>query len=191
MIEKLEKNKFSQSEVVAAISLLESRNVDVSSWKQVEEKIEEKEIETPKTLTKEELKEVVEQTRKELVEKVDTFIDTLISAKRSGVYTEVMKALGGKFESDLDELLENATIEQLKDALSFDKIKPAEKVVVKKSKTTPKTIATKGKKDAPKAGSKSEKILEMLRVGDKSKQAIAKELGTYYSAVDRVAKLYL
>ena len=186
LVEKLTKNKFSQSEVVAAVNLLESRGQDVSAWKQLEEVVEPE----AKEPTKEELKASAEEARLELVKSVDLFIDKLIEDKRSGVYTEAMKSLGGAFESDLDDLLDNATIEQLKDTLKLGKIKKPEleKKVSEKIKKEP---SSKGKKEAPLPGSKSEKILEMLKEGVKSKQEIAKELGTYGPAIYRVAKLYL
>ena len=89
---------------------------------------------------------------KSLRDMVDKFVDELIESKRSGVYFEVMKALGGRFDSDLDELLEAADESQLKDALSFKgcskkeaevkkeepkRVKSAKAEPVKKSNTIP------------------------------------------------------
>ena len=55
-------------------------------------------------------------------------MDELIAQKRTGVNLEVLKALGGQYGSDLDVLMENASIEKLKDALSFKNLKPKQEV---------------------------------------------------------------
>ena len=49
----------------------------------------------------------------------------------------------------------------------------------------------KARKAAPTPGSKSEVILAMLKEGKLTKYGISKELGTYYSVVERVEKMYI
>lgn len=143
--------------------------------------------------------------RDKMADEVDEFVDSLIENNRNGVYNEVMKALGGKFDSDLDYLLDNATEEQLKEALNFKKIKYVsnnveEKVSVdefEKKETSKLESASKAKKtrklkDVPRANSKSAAILEYLKEHPTiSKYAIAKHFDTYYSVVDNVEKRYI
>lgn len=145
LLTKLEKGNLPESEKEVAIEILEKRGQDVSKFKpvpivepeEVEVKVESKEVEKPK------------KTKLDLVSEVDDFVDTLIEDHRDGVYNEVMKALGGKFDSDIDELFENATEEQLKEALSFKKIKakkeePTQSKVQKKIEgKTEKTVESK------------------------------------------------
>lgn len=59
------------------------------------------------------------KTREQLTEQIDQHVDQLIEKKETEKYNKVMELLGGGFESDLDELLENATEEQLQ---SVDKM---------------------------------------------------------------------
>jgi hypothetical protein len=101
------------------ISILKKRGQDVSKFKPVSVV----EPETVKNEVVEKVEEPLNSTRQQLIEEVDEFVDTLIEDHRDGVYTEVIKTLGGTFESDLDELFENATEAQLKEALSFKNIK--------------------------------------------------------------------
>lgn len=139
------------------------------------------------------------KTKLDLVNEVDEFVDALIEERRDGVYTEVMKVLGGNFDSDIDDLFESATEEQLKEALTFKKIK-AKKEESTKSKTkksdSKETTSIQSKerqsKDAPRKGSKSEEILKFLQENpEMSVYKIAKQFNTYYSVVDRVKKTYL
>ena len=117
LLSKLEKGNVTSVEKEVVIEILEKRGQDVSKFKsepkpeKVESKVEKKEVEKPK------------KTKLDLVSEVDEFVDSLIEQKRTGVYIEVMKSLGGTFESDLDDLFEETTIEQLKEALSFKNIK--------------------------------------------------------------------
>ena len=56
-------------------------------------------------------------------------MDELIAQKKTGVNLEVLKALGGQYGSDLDVLMENASIEQLKDALSFKGVQSKKEMI--------------------------------------------------------------
>ena len=64
-------------------------------------------------------------------------------------------------------------------------------VVKKVSLQTGEGTAVKSRKAAPTPGSKSEVILAMLKEGRLTKYGISKELGTYYSVVERVEKMYI
>lgn len=64
-------------------------------------------------------------------------------------------------------------------------------VVKKVSLPTGEGTAVKSRKVAPTPGSKSEVILAMLKEGKLTKYGISKELGTYYSVVERVEKMYI
>lgn len=64
-------------------------------------------------------------------------------------------------------------------------------VVKKVSLPTGEGTAVKSRKVAPTPGSKSEVILAMLKEGRLTKYGISKELGTYYSVVERVEKMYI
>lgn len=52
--------------------------------------------------------------RKQITKQVDQYVDKLIENKQTEGYNKVMETLGGDFNSDLDELLEDANEEQLK-----------------------------------------------------------------------------
>jgi len=111
LISKLEKGNLTKLEKEVCIEILKKRDQDVSKWEQKSEESLE---------------------RENLIDEVDKFVDKLIEDKRDGVYTEVMKALGGKFESDIEDLFQSATEEQLEEALSFKKIKGTKKKSIKK-----------------------------------------------------------
>ncbi len=70
-----------------------------------------------------------------------------------------------------------------KETKKEEKPKTEKKEAAKKEPKAPKTL--------PNPDSKSMTIYTMLKKGDKSKYAIAKELDTYYSVVDRVDKRYI
>jgi len=53
------------------------------------------------------------KTNEEIKVQIDSFVDELIANHQTEDYNKVMSLLGGDFESDLDELLEEATEEQL------------------------------------------------------------------------------
>lgn len=88
---------------------------------------------------------------------------------------------------------EQAQIDAAEKELDAAEKTPEIKEVTKKVKKvkTEKKESVSRKKDAPKPGSVSEKILVLLQKGELSKYAIAKELNTYYSVVQSVAKHYL
>lgn len=140
LISKLEKLNENSQEFEVIISILEKRGQDVSKWKKDEKQEEVVVYQSEEELTQEE-REILEKIedkeqslRDRLIEEVDQFMDELIAGKRTGVNLEVLKALGGQYGSDLDELLENASIERLKDALSFKNLKQkAEKVKKEKN----------------------------------------------------------
>lgn len=134
LLTKLEKGNLTKIEKEVAIEILNKRGQDVSMF--IEQPVEKVEEEQPTT-------EDQDFEIDNLKGEVDLFVDELITANRTGVYTEVMKALGGNYESDLEELLDVATIEQLKEALSFKKIKSSEdkKPTVEKT-STPKPTTT-------------------------------------------------
>jgi len=126
---KLEKNSISKVEKEVIIEILKSRDQDVSKWEEVvEEKIEV----SGKVVNS-------EDSLSGMKKEVDDFVDSLIEEKRTGVYNQVMKALGGNFYSDLDDLLEEATEQQLKEALSFKGIKKVseKKVLIDKEELEP------------------------------------------------------
>ena len=170
LISKLEKGNLPESEKEVAIEILEKRGQDVSKWRMASDDTNVEETVTQEPVKKKE----ISLSREELIGKVDAFVDTLIEDHRDGVYTEVMKALGGKFDSDIDELFENATEEQLKEALSFKKIKakkeePTQSKVQKKVEgKTEKVVKSKeeGKKEKKVSKIKKEKILQSSEVED-------------------------
>lgn len=53
------------------------------------------------------------KTREQLTEQIDQYVDLLIEKKETEKYNKVMELLGGEHSSDLDDLLEEATEEQL------------------------------------------------------------------------------
>lgn len=136
---KLEKNSISEVEKEVIIEILKSRGQDVSKWEEVVEKVDtnEKEVNS---------EDLLDSMKKE----VDEFVDSLIEEKRTGVYNQVMKSLGGNFDSDLDDLLEEVTEQQLKEALSFKGIKKVSEKI-EKSKTTPKEKSADDKKSKSKS----------------------------------------
>ena len=136
---KLEKNSISKVEKEVIIEILKSRGQDVSKWEEVVEKVDtnEKEVNS---------EDLLDSMKKE----VDEFVDSLIEEKRTGVYNQVMKSLGGNFDSDLDDLLEEVTEQQLKEALSFKGIKKVSEKI-EKSKTTPKEKSADDKKSKSKS----------------------------------------
>ncbi len=87
-----------------------------------------------------------------------------------------------------EELRQVEVAEKAFDKVSLPKVKRTNPS--KPKINNPSVSKTKINKDLPKEGSISEKILNLLKEG-KSKYTISKELETYYSAVDRVAKRYL
>ena len=138
LISKLEKLNENSQEFEVIISILEKRGQDISKWKKDEKQEEVVVYQSEEELTPEE-QEIIEKSenkeqslRDKLIEEVDQFMDELIAQKRTGVNLEVLKALGGQYGSDLDELLENSSIEQLKDALGLKKTE--ENVIVAKGK---------------------------------------------------------
>ena len=132
---KLEKNSISEVEKEVIIEILKSRGQDVSKWEEVD--TNEKEVNS---------EDLLDSMKKE----VDEFVDSLIEEKRTGVYNQVMKSLGGNFDSDLDDLLEEVTEQQLKEALSFKGIKKVSEKI-EKSKTTPKEKSADDKKSKSKS----------------------------------------
>lgn len=160
---KLEKGNVSEVEVEIIVDILKKRGQDVSKWEMVSDDTN---VEQPV------IEEVTEKgILSTLKEEVDQFVDLLIQDRREGVYNEVMKVLGGTFESDLDELLEEATESQLKEALSFKTIKSSKEVKeVSKPITTEKV--EKPKKEKAIKESKSSKSLnssevDFVKVGKK------------------------
>lgn len=136
LISKIEGGKLSKVELEIAIAILKKRGKDTSKYEEVDK---------------------LAPLRKE----VDSLIDSLIELKRNGVYTQVMKALGGSFSSDLDELLMAATKDQLEEALSFgnfgkeketeeepkeEPVQEPEKPESEKKDTVNKTTTTRGPK---------------------------------------------
>lgn len=181
---KLAKLNQNSQEYGIIISLLEGRGQNVSNWKNEEQ-------DAPVSET---AQESTTPTLDELKERVDQFVDELIVAKRTGVYTEVMKTLGGDYESDLDDLFEVATMEQLQAALEFknipEQVKEETVPKVKKEKVQKEKSTTA--KESPKEGSKSADIFEYLKTHPNEKlNAVAKHFNTYYSVVERVKKIYL
>lgn len=151
LVSKLEKLNENSQEFEIILSIVEKRGQDVSKWRKEEQKevvvYQSKEELTPEEaeiIDKHESKELSEKER--LIEEVDKFMDELIAQKRTGVNLEVLKALGGQYGSDLDELLENASIEQLKDALSFKNLKQDKTEVKNEKKDVIKKVKENNKK---------------------------------------------
>lgn len=127
---KLAKLNQNSQEYDVIVSILEKRGNDVSNWKNESDNVSDMILDTVDESWADDgsdLKEEVEKKelslRDKLIEEVDQFVDKLIKSKRTGVYTEVMRSLGGQYDSDLDELFENVSEDQLKDALSFKNLK--------------------------------------------------------------------
>lgn len=138
-----------------------------------------------------------EVSESELRTKVGDFLDGLVESKDNAKYEEVLVTLGGSMDDDIDDLLEEANIDQLNAALL---LKPIEKVKTSKTKVikTPKEKKEKApkkeriSKDVPREGSKSEEILAFLKANpEMSVYKVAKTLKTYYSVVKRVSENYL
>lgn len=181
LIQKLEKFNPKSSEYDICVQLLEKRGQDVSKYIVIEK---------PEDI----LTESSESSLDELKEQVDQFVDELIAAKRTGAYTEVMKALGGDYESDLDDLFEVATREQLLTALEFkntpEQTKKEPSLKVKKEKVEG---ASRGSsKDTPREGSKSAEILKHLQDNPNEPLGkIAKHFNTGYPFILHIKKTYL
>ena len=148
LIAKLGKLNANSDEYQIILSIIEKRGQDISKWKSnvtvSEVKVEEV-AEQPKPIAEEKVTDILSPInepivseltlREKLIKKVDEFMDELIATKRHGVNSEVLKALGGKYGDDLDDLFETATEEQLRDALSFKKNESkVEPIVVKVTK---------------------------------------------------------
>lgn len=114
LIEKLEKGSKDEEKSII-ISILEKRGQDVSKYKTLVEEIQETYDSSEEIVEK-----IVEPTKGELKEKVDEFVDKLIERHDNANYSKVMSILGGEFDSDLDDLFETATVDQLKEALKLD-----------------------------------------------------------------------
>lgn len=157
--------KLSGDDKLACIEVLKQRNQDVSKWENkvgatesfteeftlesTEEKVQEDFVGADTASGDDQSGSIkVKTNRDNLIEEVDKFIDELIASKRTGVYMQVMKSLGGHYNSDVEELFKNATEEQLKDALTFRGVKQEEKVADKKVEK--KTPDTKKEKPEPK-----------------------------------------
>lgn len=183
LVQKLEKFKIDSDEYNICVQLLAKRGWDVSKYVTVEEQeIPTVEVsQTPPTLD-------------ELKEQVDQFVDELIVAKQTGTYTEVMKALGGGYESDLSDLFEVATTEQLLTALELKNI-PTQVKKETPSKTKKEKVQKEKSttvKDAPKEGSKSAEIFEYLKANpDEKLSSVAKRFNTGYPFILHVKKTYL
>lgn len=174
---KIEKTKSSE-ERAEIVAILKERGQDVSKWETVEtvetvatETVAEEVAETVADAGTDAVTETVtdaeisgdDEATVALRKDVDSLIEIVIEEKRIGVYQEIMKALGGKFDSDFEELLAAATVEQLKEAASFRTLAETkkgdepkakkEKVVKEKKEKAPKAEkAPKPKKEkAPKA----------------------------------------
>ena len=149
---KLAKANQKSQEYEVLISILEKRGQDVSMWKNDENQEEVVVYQSEEELTPEE-QEIIEKSenkesslKDKLIEEVDQFMDELIAQRRTGVNLEVLKALGGQYGSDLDMLLENASIEQLKDALSFKNLKQEKTEVKDEKKEVLKKVKENNKK---------------------------------------------
>lgn len=184
LVEKLEKNKATEEETPIIVSILESRGQDVSKWKKeiVSQQIQDS-IDLESWSDDKSDPEIKLSERAQLAQEVDEFVDVLISSHREGVYTEVMKALGGRYESDLDELLDIATVEQMKEALSFKGIKSNKPEVI--------NAIQKAKINNQKAQEKFEKTIKIQKI-KKSKKvdtSFAKEINKSVSLKQVVEKV--
>ncbi len=150
LLKKVE--KVSGEEFEAVIEVLKSRGQDVSKWVKEPEQVEEPTQEEPEQ-TEESVKNE-DEIKAELIKKVDSFVEKIINEGRTGLYNQVMKALGGKFDDDIDELYAAATLSQLRDAYSFHKIqRPSEKEeTVEKKKSSAKKSSSKESDSKEKKG---------------------------------------
>lgn len=200
LLAKVEKATGEEKDIM--IQVLKDRNQDVSKWLPTE------------TASAVESEMSPEEKIEELRQSIDDHLDALVQANNSVEYSKIVIALGGDEDSDIVELLQNASVDSLNAAAAVmkggevipatkpgkvKKEKPAKEPKVKtpkppkepkvKKEKTPKP--EKVAKTAPTDDSKSAEILALLKAGTLSKYAIAKQLNTYYSVVDYVAKRYL
>ena len=125
----------------------------------------------------EQVEEKEPSLRDKLIEEADQFMDELITQKRTGVNLQVLESLGGQYGSDLDLLLENASIEQLNDALSFKGLKPKQEV----SKVD--SLIAKGKELNNKELKKENQIPAVSKSSKSSKVDICPGFPEIYSGV--------
>jgi ParB/RepB/Spo0J family partition protein len=57
---------------------------------------------------------IEEQSKLQLIEEIDQKMDKVIAEKNDDLYKKVMSSLGGEYDSDLDDLLDEASFEVLK-----------------------------------------------------------------------------
>lgn len=142
----------------ACIEVLKSRGKDVSQFENASKNIDEMEEveeetveqlpvepeqspEPEESLPTEEPKKPMDggsknaMERAKLEDQVEEFIEKLVADNRHGVYGEVIKVLGGNEDSEIVDLITNATGAQLKEVLSF---KGMDVVVPKKKDKKPK-----------------------------------------------------
>lgn len=170
LFSKLGKLNQNSQDYEVIVSILEKRGQDVSNWKNesnidlildtVDESWADDGSDSKESDVIPEPINLTPTLRDKLIEEVDQFVDELIKSKRTGVYTEVMRALGGQYDSDIDELFETVSEEQLKDALSFKNLKQ-DKTEVKNEK---KDVIKKVKENNKKSFTKSKEI-EILESG--------------------------
>lgn len=142
------------------------------------------------TINTEDEKEII--TISTLKTMVEATIEGFIESKQTSLYTKAMETLGGSYDSDLDDLLEVATVESLEAVLNITV--PAVTVTPKKEKAAKKEKVIKAATDktAPRPGSKSEQIYNYLLANpDMSIYKVSQQFDTYYSVVERILKVYI
>lgn len=147
LLAKLEKGGLTDLQKEICIEILNKRGRDTSKFTSTQEPEVAVEPVTPKVEVKE---SAGVDPLKTLKDEVDSFVESLILEKRIGLFAQVMKALGGGNNSNMEDLFEVVTEEQLKEALSFNKIKkPIIEAKAGKPEKGAKTGSDKPKSDKP------------------------------------------
>jgi len=132
-------DKASGEELAAIVEVLKGRGQDVTKWETTDAGTAVPEAPAAADADK---------IREEFLAELDEFVEKVINESRTGIYNEIMKALGGSFDSDIEELYASASLAQIKDALAYKNIlKPTEKAKT----AAPKAPAAPKKATAPKA----------------------------------------
>jgi hypothetical protein len=138
------------------------------------------------TINSESEKEVI--TTVTLKTMVEATIEGFIAAKQTTLYIKAMETLGGSYDSDFDDLLENASAEALEAVLAIT-VPPVDTVDVT---STSKKEKVANNQAAPRSGSKSEKIYQYLLANpEMALSKVAQLFDTHYPMVSRIKNIYI